>query len=143
MPRVKRGTTHVKKRRKLYQDAKGYKWGRKKLIRLAKTAVTKAGVHAYTHRKQKKREARGLWQIKINAFVRIYGLSYSVFMSKLKKEGVELDRKVLADLATNNPEIMEGLLKEIGGFPSAEEVTRSSEDPKETTSQEEEQKVNS
>ncbi|MFW5888688.1 MAG: 50S ribosomal protein L20 [Patescibacteria group bacterium] len=128
MPRVKRGATHVKKRRKLYKEAKGYKWGRKKLLRLAKTAVTKAGAHAYAHRKQKKRGARGLWQIRINAFVRKYGLSYSVFISKLKKEGIELDRKVLADLAANNPEVMEGLLKEAGGFSSVEETPQTSEE---------------
>jgi large subunit ribosomal protein L20 len=128
MSRVKRGTTHIKKRRKLYQKAKGYKWGRKKLIRLAKTAVTKAGVHAYAHRKQKKRTARGLWQIKIIAFVRKYVLSYSVFMSKLKKENVELDRKVLADLAANNPEVMEGILKEVGGFSLAGEKAEKTEE---------------
>jgi large subunit ribosomal protein L20 len=140
MPRVKRGTTHVKKRRKLYQKAKGYKWGRKNLIRLAKTATTKAGVHAYAHRKQKKRRARGLWHIKINAFVRKYGLSYSVFMSKLKKEGIELDRKVLADLAANNPKVMEGLLQEVGAFPSAEDMAGSAED---RSAQKAEQEVNS
>jgi large subunit ribosomal protein L20 len=139
MPRVKRGTTHVKKRRKLYQDAKGYKWGRKKLLRLAKTAVTKAGTHAYAHRKQKKREARGLWQIKINAFVRQYGLSYSVFMGKLKKENIELDRKVLADLSADNPEVMEGVLKEIGGFSVMKETPKNSE---KTISQQGEQKIN-
>jgi len=84
MPRVKRGTTHVKKRRILLKKVKGYQWGRKKLIRLAKTAVNKAGVHAYTDRKKKKRTMRSLWQIKINAFSRENGLNYSKFVNKLK-----------------------------------------------------------
>ena len=65
MPRVKRGTTHVKKRRKLLKQVKGYKWGRKNLIRLAKTAATKAGAHAFVDRRKKKRTNRSLWQIKI------------------------------------------------------------------------------
>lgn len=115
MPRVKRGTTHVKKRRKLHQYVKGYKWGRKSLIRLARTAAIKAGANAYAHRRQKKRDFRRLWQVRINAFVRQYGLSYSKFMNKIKQEGVELDRKVLADLSANNPEVMDKVIQEVGG----------------------------
>ncbi|MBU4332772.1 50S ribosomal protein L20 [Patescibacteria group bacterium] len=103
MPRVKRGTTHIKKRRKLLKQAKGYKWGRKNLIKQAKTAVIKAGVHAYHDRRTKKRTARALWNIKINAAVREHGLSYSAFINALRKKNVELDRKVLADLAENEP----------------------------------------
>lgn len=110
MPRVKRGMTHVKKRRKLLKDVKGYKWGRKKLIKLAKTARTKAGAHSYVDRRKKKRTMRGLWQIKINAFVREYGLSYSRFMGLLKTNKVEIDRKVLADLAVNNKEALAALI---------------------------------
>ncbi len=110
MPRVKRGTTHVKKRRKLLQQVKGYKWGRKKLIRLAKTAQTKAGAHAFVDRRKKKRVMRGLWQIKINAFVREHGLSYSVFINNLKTSKVELDRKVLADMAVNDPEVLKAII---------------------------------
>lgn len=106
MPRVKRGTTHVKKRRKLLKKVKGFKWGRKKLIRLAKTAATKAGAHAYVGRKKKKRTNRGLWQIKINAFAREHDLSYSKFIDVLKKNNIELDRKILADLAVNNKKIL-------------------------------------
>ena len=113
MPRVERGTTHVKKRRKLLKKVKGYKWGRKKLIRLAKTAATKAGAHAYMDRKKKKRTNRGLWQIKINAFVREHGLSYSVFINKLKNSKIELDRKVLADLAVNNKKILAKIVEQI------------------------------
>ena len=113
MPRVKRGTTHTKKRRKLLKKVKGYKWGRKKLIRLAKTASTKAGAHAYMDRKKKKRTTRSLWQIKINAFVREYELSYSVFINKLKNAKIEIDRKILADLAVNNKKILARIIKEI------------------------------
>ncbi|MFA4941385.1 MAG: 50S ribosomal protein L20 [Patescibacteria group bacterium] len=113
MPRVKRGTTHVKKRKSLLKKVKGYKWGRKKLIKAAKTATMKAGVHAYTDRKKKKRTARQLWQIKINAFTREYGLSYSKFINKLKTEKIDLDRKTLADLAANNKEILEKIIKEL------------------------------
>jgi large subunit ribosomal protein L20 len=102
MSRVKRGTTHVKKRRKLLKDVKGYKWGRKNLIKLAKTARTKAGAHAFVDRRKKKRTTRGLWQIKINAFVREHELSYSRFIGLLKANNVEVDRKVLADMAVNN-----------------------------------------
>lgn len=113
MPRVKRGATHVKKRKQLMRKVKGYKWGRKRLIRLAKTATTKAGVHAYVDRKKKKRTARGLWQIKINSFVREHGLPYSKFINQLKINKIEIDRKILSDLAVNNKEILRQLIKEI------------------------------
>ena len=113
MSRVKRGTTHVKKRRKLLKQVKGYKWGRKNLIRLAKTAATKAGAHSYVGRKKKKRTNRGLWQIKINAFVREHGLSYSKFIHSLKKNKIELDRKVLADMAVNNKKVLAEIIKKI------------------------------
>ena len=113
MPRVKRGITHVKKRRKLLKDVKGYKWGRKKLIKLAKTARTKAGAHAFVDRRKKKRVMRGLWQIKINAFVREHGFSYSRFMDALKKNKIEIDRKVLADLAANNPEVFAKIVEAV------------------------------
>lgn len=110
MSRVKRGTIHTKKRRKLLKQVKGYKWGRKNLIRLAKTAATKAGAHAYVDRKKKKRNNRGLWQIKINAFVRKYDLSYSQFIYLLKRNKVNLDRKILADLAVKNKKILEKII---------------------------------
>jgi len=113
MPRVKRGMAHVKKRRKLLKAVKGYKWGRKNLLKLAKTAHTKAGAHAYKDRRRKKRDMRSLWQIKINAFVREHGLSYSVFINMLKKSKVELDRKILADLAVNNKEVLTALITDL------------------------------
>lgn len=113
MPRVKRGTTHVKKRTTLLKKVKGFKWGRKKLIRLAKTAATKAGAHAYTDRRKKKRDARALWQIKINAFIREHGFSYSKFIHELKIKNIELDRKILADLAVNNKKVLANIIEEI------------------------------
>ncbi len=93
---------HLKKRRSILKKTKGYKWGRKKLIRVASTAIKKAGAHAYVDRKDKKGVNRRLWQIKLNAAVRAYDLSYSRFIDKLKKNNIELDRKVLADMAEHN-----------------------------------------
>jgi len=113
MPRVKRGTSHVKKRRKLHKATKGYKWGRKNLIKVAKTARTKAGAHAYADCRKKKRTMRALWQIKINAFVREHELSYSKFMAGLKANNIEIDRKVLAELAVTNPEVLAKIIAKI------------------------------
>ena len=113
MPRVKRGTMHTKKRRNLLKKVKGYKWGRKKLIKLAKTAQTKAGAHAFTDRRKKKRVTRGLWQVKINAFVREQGTTYSKFMDALKKNNVEVDRKILADLAVNNKKVLSKIVEKV------------------------------
>lgn len=113
MPRVKRGKAHVKKRRKLLAKTKGYKWGRKKLIRAAKTAVIKAGAHAYVDRRKKKRTARALWQIKISSFVKQHDLSYSKFIAGLKKKKIELDRKILADLAVNNKNVLKEIIEEV------------------------------
>jgi len=113
MPRVKRGTTHVAKRKKLLKATKGYKWGRKNQIRLATTARLKAGVHAYTGRKLKKRTNRALWQIKINAAVRKYDLSYSRFIDLLKKNKIEIDRKALAELAVKLPAAFEAIVRSV------------------------------
>ena len=113
MPRVKRGTTHVKKRKKLLAKTKGFKWGRKNQIKAAKTAVLKAGVNAYYDRKKKKGVRRALWQIKINAFVREHELSYSRFIDALKKNNIIIDRKILADLAVNNKKILEQIVNQV------------------------------
>jgi large subunit ribosomal protein L20 len=113
MPRVKRGTTHVKHRRKLLKEVKGYKWGRNNLIKLASTATVKAGAHAYKDRRLKKRTNRGLWQIKISAFVKEYGLSYSRFMGALNKNKIEIDRKILADLAVNNKKVLATIIEKV------------------------------
>lgn len=104
MPRVKRGTQHVKHRKNILKDTKGFRGGLKKRIKIAKTARTKAGAHAYRDRRLKKRNSRRLWQIRINAAVRPLGLSYSAFMGMLKKKEVGLDRKVLSEIAQRQPE---------------------------------------
>lgn len=113
MPRVKRGTSHVKSRKNLLKKVKGYKWGRKNLIKAAKTATVKAGAHSYIDRKKKKRTNRGLWQIKIGAFSKEHGLSYSRFVNSLKNAKIELDRKILADLAENNKKVLAKIISEI------------------------------
>ena len=111
MPRVKKGATRTKKRRALLKQTKGYKWGRKNLTKQAKTAVKKAGAHALRDRRTKKRVARRLWQIRLNASVRKFDLSYSQFIALLKKNKIELDRKVLSEIAQKNPEIFEKIIK--------------------------------
>lgn len=111
MPRVKRGKSHLKKRKKLLKKAKGYRGGRKSKIKLAKTAVRKAGVYAYRDRRTKKRRARALWQIKINAACRENNLSYSKFINILKNNKIGLDRKILADLAENHPQTFSEIVK--------------------------------
>jgi large subunit ribosomal protein L20 len=113
MPRVKRGTTHLKRRKNLLSKVKGFKWGRKNLIKLASTASTLAGAHAYRGRRLKKRTSRALWQIKINAFVREHDLNYSKFINLLKKSEVKLDRKILADLAENDKAILSEVIKQV------------------------------
>ena len=99
MPRVKRGVTAHAKHKKILKKAKGYRGFRSKIVRIAKQAVTKAGQYAYRDRKQRKRQFRALWIARINAGTREHGMSYSCFINGLKKAGVEVDRKVLSDLA--------------------------------------------
>ena len=103
MPRSSNSVASRKRRKKVLDKAKGYFLSRSKVYTVAKNAVEKAGVYAYIGRKQKKREYRSLWIARINAAVREEGLSYSRFIEKLTKTGIELNRKVLADLALNNP----------------------------------------
>jgi large subunit ribosomal protein L20 len=99
MPRVKRGVTAHARHKKILDKAKGYYGARSKVYRVAKQAVTKAGQYAYRDRRQKKRQFRALWIIRINAAAHESGLSYSRLINGLKKAAVEIDRKVLADLA--------------------------------------------
>ncbi len=99
MPRVKRGVTAHARHKKILDLAKGYRGRRKNVYRIAKQAVMKAGQYAYRDRRQRKRVFRALWIARINAAARECGLSYSVFMNGLKKGCIEIDRKVLADLA--------------------------------------------
>ncbi|MFA5371590.1 MAG: 50S ribosomal protein L20 [Sideroxydans sp.] len=99
MARVKRGVTARARHKKILDKAKGYRGRRNSVYRIAKEAVMKAGQYAYRDRRQKKRQFRTLWIARINAAAREQGLSYSVFMNGLKKAAIEIDRKVLADLA--------------------------------------------
>jgi large subunit ribosomal protein L20 len=103
MPRSSNSVASRKRRKKVLDKAKGYFLSRSKVYTVAKNAVEKAGVYAYIGRKQKKREYRSLWIARINAAVREEGMSYSRFIEKLTKSGIDLNRKVLADLALNNP----------------------------------------
>ncbi|KKS16391.1 MAG: 50S ribosomal protein L20 [Parcubacteria group bacterium GW2011_GWB1_41_6] len=112
MTRVKRGKTSLKRRKKVLKQTKGFRGGRKSKERQAKTALNHAGVHAFHDRRKKKRVFRKSWQIKINAASRQHGLSYSQFINALKKADIGLDRKIMADLAENHPEIFAKILEQ-------------------------------
>mgnify|MGYP003488817754 CR=1 FL=1 len=99
MPRVKRGVTAHARHKKVLDQAKGYRGRRGSVYRIAKQAVMKAGQYAYRDRRQRKRQFRSLWIVRVNAAARELGLTYSVLMNGLKKASIEVDRKVLADLA--------------------------------------------
>ena len=99
MSRVKRGVTARARHKKVLEQAKGYRGRRKNVYRIAKEAVMKAGQYAYRDRRQRKRQFRALWIVRINAAARELGMTYSVFINGLKKAAIDLDRKVLADLA--------------------------------------------
>jgi len=103
MPRVKRGPKARKRRNKILKAAKGYRGGLSKQFRTASNAVDRAGMYAYRDRKTRKRDFRRLWIVRINAAARENGLSYSRFISGLLKAGVNLDRKILADMAVRDP----------------------------------------
>ncbi len=113
MTRVKRGTIAHKRRKNVLKQTKGYKWGRKSKYKLAKDALKHALVYAYRDRKVKKRDFRRLWQIKINAAARQNGLTYSQFIDRLKKANVEVDRKILANLAENSPEVFVQIIEKV------------------------------
>lgn len=109
MSRVKRGVTKHARHKKITDAAKGYRGRRKNTFRIANQAVEKAGQYAYIGRKLKKRQFRALWIQRINAAARLHGLTYSRFMDGLNKAGITLDRKVLADLAGNEPDVFKEL----------------------------------
>jgi large subunit ribosomal protein L20 len=104
MPRAKRGNKRTEKRKKILKLAKGYRGTKSKLYRSAKESVERGLVFAYTGRKLKKRDFRSLWIVRIGAACRLNGMNYSTFMHGLKVAGIELDRKVLADLAAKQPD---------------------------------------
>jgi large subunit ribosomal protein L20 len=113
MPRSVNSVASRAKRKRIMKLARGF-FGRKKNVwTVAKNAIEKGLVYAYRDRKQKKREFRGVWIQRINAGVREYGLSYSEFMGKLKKSGIDLNRKVLADLAMNHPEAFKAVVEKV------------------------------
>ena len=111
MARVKRAVGAKKKRKKILKMAKGYMWGRKNRYTLAKDAVRHALTHAYIDRRRKKRDFRALWNLQINAAVREQGLNYSRFIRGLKKNKIELDRKVLSQLAQLQPQIFKEIVE--------------------------------
>ena len=113
MTRVKRGKISLKRRRNVLKQVKGYRFGRKSKERQAREAIFHAGTHAFQHRRNKKREFRKLFQIKINAASRMHGISYSKFIDKLKKANVGLDRKILAELAETKPEIFAKIIEKV------------------------------
>ena len=113
MPRSVNNVASRAKRKRILELAKGY-FGRKKNVwTVAKNAIEKGLVYAYRDRKQKKREYRAIWIQRINAAVRLHGMSYSAFIGKVKKSGINLDRKVLADLAMNHPEAFNAVMSKL------------------------------
>ena len=113
MSRVKRGKTAHKRRKHLLKYAKGFHWGRKSKYRAAKEALYHAWTHSFRDRKKKKRNFRNLWNIQINAACRQSGLNYSRFIAGLKKNKIDLDRKVLSQLAQKYPQIFEKIVEKI------------------------------
>jgi len=113
MARVKRGVTSHARHKKVLRQVKGQFGRRKNTIRVAKQALEKAMQYAYRDRRTKKREFRSLWIQRINAGVRAEGITYSKFISGLNKSGIKLDRKILADIAYNNPEVFKSIVKKV------------------------------
>jgi large subunit ribosomal protein L20 len=112
MPRAKRSVASRARRKKVLSQAKGYYGARSRTFKVAKQAIIKAGQYAYRDRRQRKRQFRSLWIVRINAAARIHGLSYSQFIAGLKKAAIEVDRKVLADLAMHEKEAFAALAEQ-------------------------------
>ena len=112
MSRVKRGNVHKNKRRRILKQAKGYYGARSRVFRVAKQAVTKAGQYAFRDRRAKKRVFRGLWITRINAQARTLGMSYSRLIDGLNKANIEMDRRVLADLAVHDKEAFAAVVEQ-------------------------------
>lgn len=110
MVRVHSGVAHHKRVKRLLKRAKGYRGARSKNLRTAKPTVLRAGAYAYAHRRLKRRDLRKLWILRINAAVRAEGLTYSTFIHGCKKAGITLDRKVMAELAANEPEAFSAIV---------------------------------
>lgn len=119
MARVKRSVIKLKKRRKLMKLSKGYRGSRSRRIKAAQEAVMHALQYAFTHRRQRKRDNRKLWIVKINAACRPLGLSYNTFISGLKKQGVTINRKMLAEIAIQDEKAFKGLVELVKGNSKA------------------------
>ncbi|MBP6974945.1 MAG: 50S ribosomal protein L20 [Candidatus Pacebacteria bacterium] len=113
MTRVKRGVIKNKRRKNILSQTKGFRFGRKNKEAAAKEALNHAGAYSFAHRKDKKADARTVWTLRINAAIRPFEMSYSKFIDGLKKKNIGLDRKVLADIAENNPETFARVVKSI------------------------------
>jgi large subunit ribosomal protein L20 len=113
MPRVKRGVTARARHKKVLALAKGFRGRRGNVFRIAKQAVMKAGQYAYRDRRQRKRVFRQLWIARINAAARSHGLTYSQFANGIRKAGIEVDRKVLADIAVHDPAAFAGIVNQV------------------------------
>lgn len=113
MPRVKRGTTTHRRHAALLERAKGFRTGRRKLVRRASEALLKAGQFAYRDRRTKKRDLRRSWIVRINAAVRQHGMTYSSFINLAGKSGISLNRKVLSEMAIHEPAALEALVKQV------------------------------
>lgn len=113
MSRVKRGTIANKRRKNVLSQVKGYRFGRSTKEAMAKEAIAHAGTYAFAHRKDKKTDKRALWQVRINAAVRALGGTYSKFIDALKKANIELDRKILSELATTHPSIFKTVYEKV------------------------------
>ena len=124
MPRAKRGNKRLERRKKILKLAKGYRGTKSKLYRSAKESVERGLNFAYTGRKLKKRDFRSLWIVRIGAAARLSGLNYSQFMHGLKVAGIELDRKILADLAANQPTAFAYLAGQVKGALDNEQQQR-------------------
>ncbi len=110
MARVKRNAMAMKRRRNVLKAAKGYRFQRSKTEVAAKVAIKHAGRHAFAHRKDKKNDMRRLWTVRLNAFLRLEGLTYSKFINMAKLKNVQVDRKILATLAQENPESLKAVI---------------------------------
>ena len=113
MARVKRGVTSHRKHKKLHKLTKGFRAGRGKLVREAKSALLHAGEYAFAGRKRRKRDMRRLWIIQLGNAVRAEGFSYSKFISELRTKNIKLNRKILADMAVNHPEDFKKIIAEV------------------------------
>lgn len=113
MSRVKKGVNALKTRRNILKQTKGYRHGRSTKERAANEAIAHAGAYAFAHRRDKKGDFRRLWNVRLNASLRPLGISYSRFIDRLKKNKIELNRKMLADIASKNPETFKKIVEKI------------------------------